>query len=118
MPGIPLPPGVAETAGAIWLGVRSAFPASCFDTESHCHKPETGTFEMKGVDEKRCQDGEIIPRSDSIAGVESDHDMITEWQAGWKVTNAIQVSILFYYPHRASFSSRGTLDEEKLGAGG
>lgn len=31
--------------------------------------------------------------SGSTAGVEGGHDMITEWQAGWNVTNAIQVKV-------------------------
>ena len=30
--------------------------------------------------------------SSSTVGVEDSHDMITQWQAGWNVTNAIQVT--------------------------
>lgn len=119
MPNLPLPPGVKETAGAIWLGIRAAMPDSCLaaaDEKLNFAKgrqQKTENVEMLAVSGERqegpsgegveggfassYQDGGVVrPRggsqgSSSTVGVEADHDMITEWQAGWNVTNAIQV---------------------------
>ena len=116
MPQVPLPPGVKETAAAIWLGVKATFPESCLAAADEKfnfakgNKPKGENVEMTAVG--NAQEGVVggegsagMPREDgmlrrrgesfgssSTVGVEGgDHDMITEWQAGWNVTNAIQV---------------------------
>ena len=109
MSGFPLPPGVKETAAAIWLGVKTALPDSCLaaaDEKFSFAKNKQGSPPQQENMEMTAVNGEGVPGTEggagmarsrggstSTVGVESsDHDAITEWQAGWNVTNAIQVN--------------------------
>ena len=102
----PLPPGVKETFGAIYLGMKTVLPDSCLaaaEEKFTFAKNKTGqpteNVEMTAVRGRpggEMDGGAVRERgasvgSTSTVGVEGDHDMITEWQAGWNVTNAIQV---------------------------
>lgn len=112
----PLPPlsGVREGASALWTGVKGAMPESCLagpDERLQFAKfgRKRGDVEMTAVNsaEGAPEGAEGGPPGDqpplqreasvgsvSTVGVEcQDHDMITEWQAGWNVTNAIQVRL-------------------------
>ncbi|KAK4317123.1 hypothetical protein Pmani_011757 [Petrolisthes manimaculis] len=112
-----LPPlsGVLYGASVVWDGVKAAVPESCLGGPDERlnfakHGKNRGDVEMtsvkgegeggEGGGEGGSMDGQPPPleREGSIGststtvGVEGgEHDMITEWQAGWNVTNAIQV---------------------------
>lgn len=118
----PLPPlsGVREGASALWTGVKGAMPESCLagpDERLQFAKfgRKRGDVEMTAVNsaEGAPEGAEGGPPGDqpplqreasvgsvSTVGVEcQDHDMITEWQAGWNVTNAIQGMFIVSLPY-------------------
>lgn len=115
MSQFPWPPGVRETIGAIWLGVKASVPDSCLAaadekfTFAKNNNAKAENVEMNDIGNEgdpmgsEGQDGQVLRKrgasvdSSSTVGVEAEHDMITEWQAGWNVTNAIQVTNKFMY---------------------
>lgn len=112
MPGrVPPVSGVLYAASLVWEAAKAAAPTSCLgaaDEKLNFAKTgrEKGDMEMTSVGgaapgEEGGPPGEGAPplqREASVAststvggGEGGDHDAITEWQAGWNVTNAIQV---------------------------
>ena len=72
--------------------------------EGYTEYPQTADGGVVGADgtmQPPPPGGRRLPRgestwSNSSVGVEGGHDMITQWQAGWNVTNAIQVRLGWY----------------------
>lgn len=119
MPGrVPPVSGVLYAASLVWEAAKAAAPTSCLgaaDEKLNFAKTgrEKGDMEMTSVagaapGEEGGPPGEGAPplqREASIAststvggGEGGDHDAITEWQAGWNVTNAIQVVLMPLHP--------------------
>lgn len=111
-----MPPwsGVLRAAEAVWDGVKGSVPESCLGGPDERlnfakHGRNRGDVEMTAVSAAEGAPGEEVAppgeqpplqregsmSSVSTVGVEgAGNDQITEWQAGWNVTNAIQVTSL------------------------
>ena len=91
---MPLLPNLGPPVAALWARARAALPDSCLagaDESLHFAKygRRPGDTELAGL-------GKDGGRANGAAGDEAGEgaagDKIDEWQAGWNVTNAIQVS--------------------------
>ena len=92
---MPLVPNLGPQVAALWARARAALPDSCLaghDESLHFAKygRRPGDTELAGL-------GKDGGRPNGGAGDEAGEggaagDKIDEWQAGWNVTNAIQVS--------------------------
>ena len=114
MPGrVPPASGVLYAASLVWEAAKTSVPASCLgaaDEKLNFAKTgrDKGDMEMTAVGGGSPggdggPPGEGAPptlqREASVGSVSTvgggegggEHDAITEWQAGWNVTNAIQV---------------------------
>lgn len=106
-----VPPSVGPTLGAAWSSVRSVLPDSCLNGESKQQRDEQLHFAKFG---RKMHDTELsnldnggeggLQRIDSTGSEEgyggefgSSKHKISEWQAGWNVTNAIQVLISSFW---------------------
>ncbi|XP_066957718.1 LOW QUALITY PROTEIN: vesicular inhibitory amino acid transporter-like [Macrobrachium rosenbergii] len=122
---LPFLSAAKETASTVWTGVKGAMPESCLggpderlnfakfgrnrgDVEmTAVNKPEGGgepgeggESSPKGWGQPPLQREGSVGSMSTTVGVEgSDHDMITEWQAGWNVTNAIQGMFIVSLPY-------------------
>ena len=114
---------IGPALGAAWTRVRSALPGSCtegtgvVDEQLHFAKlgggggggvrktDETELSHMKGAEmskNKSCEsleDGDAQSESDAGGEFGSSHHKISEWQAGWNVTNAIQGMFVVSLPY-------------------
>ena len=113
---LPLPP-VGQALGAAWSSVRSALPESCFaaNEQEQLHfakfgrKPNDTELSNlnKDGDYDGINNGGLVNKADSIddgsdfGGGEfgSSRHKISEWQAGWNVTNAIQGMFVVSLPY-------------------
>lgn len=95
---MPLVPNLGPAVAAVWGRVRTILPDSCLsgaDESLHFAKygRRPGDTELAAMSGK---DG--ASANGAVGGAAGEHaeptGTIDEWQAGWNVTNAIQVSSL------------------------
>lgn len=72
-----------------WSGYATYQSAPDFDPQQNlASATSTETFNLKPLD---CEENQVIDEDHEVEF--SSKNRITQWQAGWNVTNAIQVSL-------------------------